>query len=201
MKVPAKTRTRVAVALLLVQLTASACSDENKPLPPDVPFLSSDGHFKIGGHYITVPMIALRGPDHVFTLSHEKPTKSRKEILKEQASDASNPMPVDSLDLLIHQYQMRDQHGASMETCPPLTRLWAQVVCRGEQKRVLKRPPEKFDLLDRAKLDRLKSHYTAGGEQEYDHVKNMSLRVGITEIGCDKTSEFCTAVGALFTLY
>ena len=183
---------RIAGALFLTLL--AACEEHNDPLPPDVPFLTSDGHFLIGGHVITVPMIALRGPDHTFTLSREKPAKSRKQVLEEQASDPHNPMPVESLALLIHQYEMRDQHGASKEICPPLTRTWAQVVCRGQQKGMLGRLPEKFDLLDRAKLDLLKHHYTVGGEQEYDHVTAMALRAGITEVGCDKTSKFCTAV-------
>ena len=186
------TGVRIAGALLLILL--AACEEHNNPPSPDIPFLTSDGHFMIGGHVITVPMIALRGPDHVFTLSREEPAKSRKQILMEQASDPHDPMPVDSLALLIHQYEMRDQHGASKEICPPMTRAWAQVVCRGRHKGVLGRLPEKFDLLDRAKLDLLKHHYTVGGEQKYDHVKDMALRPGITEIGCDKTSKFCTAV-------
>lgn len=186
------TGVRIVGALLLILL--AACEEHNNPPPPDIPFLTSDGHFMIGGHVITVPMIALRGPDHVFTLSHEKPAKSRKQVLKEQASDPHNPMPVDSLALLIHQYEMRDQHGASKEICPPMTRTWAQMVCRGEHKGVLGRLPEKFDLLDRAKLDLLKHHYTVGGEQRFDQVEGMALRPGITETGCDKTSKFCTAV-------
>lgn len=97
---PAGTYARIAALLLLVQPTVSACLDERDP-PPDVPFLSSDAYFSIGGHFITVPMVALRGPDHVFTLNREKPAKSRKDILKEQASDPGNPMAVDSLDLAI----------------------------------------------------------------------------------------------------
>jgi hypothetical protein len=189
----ADTGMRVVCAVLLILLTA--CGEEqNNPPPPDIPFLTSDAYFRIGGHVITVPMIALRGPDHIFTLSREKPAKSRKQILTEQASDPHSPMPVESLALLIHQYEMRDQHGASREICQPLARTWAQVVCRGQQKGVLGRLPEKFDLLDRAKLDLLKHRYTVGGEQEYDHVKGMTMRPGITEVGCDKASKFCTAV-------
>jgi hypothetical protein len=170
----------------------SACSDE--PPPPDVPFLSTDAYFSIGGHTITVPMVALRGPGHVFTLHYEKPAKSRKEILKEQATDPNHPMPVDSLDLAIQQYQYTGEHAASVQICPRLTRLWAQLVCRGRHKGVLKNLPDKFDLLDRAKLDRLKNHWTVGGESEYDQARGMALQLGMTEIGCDRTSDFCTAV-------
>lgn len=192
-KPPRKLRISTLGALVTTLLAVSACSEESKPPKPDIPFLTSDSHFLIGGQHITVPMIALRGPEHVFALSREKPAKSSNEILSEQATDPNSPMPVGNLNLLIHQYEMRDQHGASAEICPPLTRLWAQVVCRGQQKGVLKRVPEKFDLLDRTKLDLLKSRYTVGGEQEYDHVSKMSLRPGVTEIGCDKDSKFCTA--------
>jgi hypothetical protein len=183
-----------ALAMLLLALfVVSACSEENNPPKPDIPFLTSDGHFLVGGQHIVVPMIALRGPEHVFALSREKPAKTSKEVLKERATDPRSPMLADSLSLLVHQYEMRDQHGASTEICPSLTRLWAQVVCRGQQKGVLKRVPEKFDLLDGTKLSLLKSRYTVGGEQEYDHVRKMPLRPGVTEIACDKDSKFCTA--------
>lgn len=193
---PPGTYARIAAMLLMLQPAVSACLDERDPPPPDVPFLSSDAYFSIGGHSITVPMVALRGPDYVFTLNREKPVKSRKDILKEQASDPGHPMPVDSLGLAIRQYQYTGEHGASLQICPRLTRLWAQLVCRGQHKGVLKRLPAKFDLLDRARMDLLKRHITVGGKTEYDQVQRMSLRPGIAEIGCDKDSKFCTAAVA-----
>ncbi len=33
-----------------------------------------------------------------------------------------------------------------------------------------------------------------GRERVYDQVKDMAMRPGVTEIGCDKQSRFCTAV-------
>jgi hypothetical protein len=78
------------VGALLLLIPLAACPEEhNNPPPPDIPFLTSDGYFKIGGHVITVPMIALRGPDHVFALGREEPAKGRKEILKEQRATRS----------------------------------------------------------------------------------------------------------------
>lgn len=47
--------------------------------------------------------------------------------------------------------------------------------------------------MDRSKLEILKHRLTVGGERTYDQVKSMSFRPGETEIGCDKTSVFCTA--------
>jgi hypothetical protein len=185
---------RIAAALLLLQMTASACSDDSKPPPPDVPFLSSDGYFSIGGHRIVVPMVALRGPDHVFTLTREKPAKSRKEILQEQATNPDHPMIVDSLDLAIRQYQYTGEYGISMTICPRLTRLWAQLMCRGEHTGVLQHLPERFDLLDRAKLDILKTHSVANGRTKYDRVSGMALRLGDTEIACEQSPDSCTAV-------
>jgi hypothetical protein len=73
---------RNAAALLLLQ--ATACSDESKSPPPDVPFLSTDAYFSVGGHRISVPMAVLRGPGQVFTLNREKPAKSRKEMVEAQ---------------------------------------------------------------------------------------------------------------------
>jgi hypothetical protein len=190
------TRAGIAAALLLAPLALSACRDEGQVPPADIPFLTADGHYRIGAHSITVPMVALRRTGHAFTLNREKPAKSRKEILMEQATDPDNPMPVERLSLEIHQYQMRDAYGASMEICPRLTRLWAQVVCRGEHRGLLKRLPETFDLVDRAKMDILPHHFYAGAElvSQYDQIKHMALQPGVTEIGCTKETEFCTAV-------
>ena len=132
----------VPAAVLLIQLAAYMDWRHHHDIPrPDVPLLTTDAHFMIDGQHITVPMIALRGPGHVFTLHRDKPAKSRKQILQEQATDPSNPMPADSLDFQIEQYQSRDRYGASTEICQPMKRRWAQVVCRGEQKDVLGRLP------------------------------------------------------------
>lgn len=180
---------RIAVSLVLLQ--ATACSDE--PPPPDVPFLSTDAYFSVGGHRISVPMAVLRGPDHVFTLNREKPAKSRKEILKEQATNPGLPMIVDHLDLATGQSLFTREFGISDMICPRLTRLWAQLVCRGKETGVLKRLPDRFDLLDRAALDILKTHFLANGRTKYDQVSGMALRLGQTEVACEQSSD-CTAV-------
>jgi hypothetical protein len=41
----------------------------NSQAEPDVRFLTSDLHFVIGGHNITVPAVALRGLGHTFDLN------------------------------------------------------------------------------------------------------------------------------------
>lgn len=111
-----------------------------------------------------------------------------------EASDPTHPTQVDSLDLIVREYQLSDQRLDSSAMCPLLARRWSQAVCRGLQGGLLKRLPEKFDLLDRAKLELRKTHWTVGKEREYDQVKNMAMRPGVTEIGCDRDSRFCTAL-------
>lgn len=90
--------------------------------------------------------------------------------------------------------QFTREFGISTIICPRLTRLWAQLVCRGEETGVLKRLPEEFDLLDRAALDILKTHFVANDRTMYDQVSGMALRLGKTEIACEQSAKLCTAV-------
>jgi hypothetical protein len=56
------------------------------------------------------------------------------------------------------------------------------------------RLPEKFDLLDRARLDLLRNHITVGKARVYDQVKDMVIQPGVTRIACDQASASCMAV-------
>jgi hypothetical protein len=185
----------VAIAAAVAALGLAGCSPN--PPPPDVPFLASDLHFWIGRQHIVIPAVAMRGPDHTFTLSRG-PRENVKEKLKRQASDAGDPMKVETLDLSIRQYQYTGEHRASVGICPLLTRRWSAAVCRGERTGLLARLPERFMLLDRDNLDVLKNHFTVGKERRYDQVKDMVLQPGVPQIGCDKESRFCTAMVAVF---
>jgi hypothetical protein len=189
---PMKKLPRAVVAAALSMLCVAECSES--PSPPDVQFLASDTHFSVGGQHIVIPAVAIRGPDHTFDLGRRRPEKSLKERLKLEASDPSNPMKTDKLDLLIRQYQYTGAHPASENICPLLTRKWSQSLCRGQHRGLLRRLPEKFDFLDRLKLDLLRNHWTVGKERKYDQVKNMAIQPGLTEIGCDRESRFCTAM-------
>jgi hypothetical protein len=173
-------------------LCGAACSES--PSRPDVQFLASDAHFTVGGQSIVVPAVAMRGPDHTFDLRGRKPKTSLQERLKSEASDPSNPMKADKLDLSIRQYQYTGEHLASLDICPLLRRKWSQSLCRGQHRGVLGRLPERFDLLARAKLDLLANHWTVGKERRYDHVKDMAIQLGVTEFACDRESRFCTAM-------
>jgi hypothetical protein len=136
----------------------------------------------------------MRGPDHAFDLHGRRPAKSLKERLKSEASDPRNPMKMDKLRLGISEYRYTGEHAASGGICPLLTRKWSQAVCRGQHHGMLRRLPETFYLLDRARLDLLKNHWTVGKERQYDQVKDMAMQPGVTEIGCDQGSKFCTAL-------
>lgn len=161
----------------------------------DVQFLASDLYFTIGGQYITIPAIAFRGPDHTFDLGgRPKPERSLKQTLESEASDSRKPMSRAILPLRIREYHYAYESLESTKICALLTRTWSQAVCRGAHRGVIRRLPEKFDLLDRARLDLLRNHITVGHEREYDQVKNMAMRLGVTEIGCDRESRFCTAL-------
>jgi len=181
---------RAVAALSMLGLTT--CSDA---LKPDVQFLASNVYFIVGGQDITIPVVAIRGPDHTFNLGgRPKPKKSLRQTLESEASDPRNPMKKDSLDLSVRQYQYAYEHLESTKICALLTRTWSQAVCRGEHRGLLRRMPEKFDLVDRAKLDLLRNHITVGRERRYDQVRNMAIQPGVTEIGCDRGSRFCTAM-------
>ncbi len=169
-------------------LGVAACSPA-----PDVQFLASDLYFLMGGHRITVPAVAVRGPGHVFELNPQRHEKSPGEALKE-ASDPGHPMQTDELDLLFREYQYTGERSASTGICPRLKRVWSQALCRGEHRGLLRRLPEQFDLLDRGKLDLLKNHWTVGRQREFDQVKNKALQLGVPEIGCDQHSLYCTAI-------
>jgi len=179
------------VAALAFAVGSAGCSDR---AALDVKFLASDLYFSIGGQPIVIPAVALRGPDHTFDLSRRKPEKSLKEVLESEARDPSNPLKRDKLDLAIRQYQYTGERFDGVNICPLLTRRWSQSLCRDQHRGLLRRLPEKFDLLDRTKLDLLKTHWTVGKERKYDQVKDMAMQPGVTEMGCDKQSRFCTAL-------
>lgn len=181
-----------AAVLALALLFIWSCSSSSPTL--DVEFLASDLHFNVGGHHLVVPAIALRGPDRTFDLSGRKPEKSRKETLKSEATEPGHPMKTDKLDLVIRQYGFTGESLTGDKICASLLRRWTKSLCLGERRGLLMRLPEKFDLLDRTKLDILKTHWTVGKERQYDQVKNMAMQPGITELGCDKDSRFCTAL-------
>lgn len=180
---------RVVVATGLSALGLAGCS----PSPPDVAFLASDVHFGIGGQHIVLPAVAIRQPDHVFKITGRR-SENVKEELQTKAGGQAEPMKMEKVDLLIRQYQYTDEHLASLGICPLLKRKWSQTLCRGQHRGLLGRLPEKFDLLDRGRLDLLTGVTTVGKERQYDQVKDMALRPGVTEIGCDKLSRFCTAM-------
>jgi hypothetical protein len=161
---------------------------------PDVRFLTSDFYLVIGGSHITVPAVALRGAGHVFDLNRQRTEKSLKQTLDRDARDPNHPMRMDKIDLVIRQYQYTGESAASIAICQYLQRIWSQVMCRGQQRGLLKRMPEQFDLLDRAKLDLLKNYWTVGGERQFDQVNDKALTLGATDIGCDRHSLYCTAV-------
>lgn len=181
-------RVVVAIGLSVLGLALPGCS----PSQPDVAFLASDVHFGIGGQHIVLPAVAMRQPDYVFKLTGGR-SENVKEELQIKGSDPAEPMKMEKADLLIRQYQYTGEQLASLGICPLLKRKWSQTLCRGQHQGLLGRLPEKFDLLDRGRLDLLKSAFAVGKERQYDQVKDMALRPGVTEIGCDKLSQFCTA--------
>jgi hypothetical protein len=180
-----------AVALLL-SFCIGGCS--RSPSRAYVQFLASDLHFMIAGQHIVVPAVAMGSPGHTFDLNRSRHEKTLKEQLQSEASDPYHPMRVDQLDLSIHEYQYFGDYPASQEHCVLLTRKWSQSQCAGARRGVLRRLPQRFQLLDRSKLELLQYHWTVGSEREYDQVKDLKLRPGATEIGCDRESRFCTAV-------
>lgn len=179
----------VATVLPVVACALTGCSASS----PDVALLASDVHFRIGGQHIVIPAVAMRQPEHVFKLAGGRSDDLKKE-LQIRASNPAEPMKVEKIDLSIRQYQYTGEQLASIGICPLLKRKWSQTLCRGQHQGVLSRLPEKFDLLDRDRLDILKSALTIGKERQLDQVEDMSVRPGVTEIGCDKQSQFCTAM-------
>jgi hypothetical protein len=177
------------VLSLLLLGCAPGCSSS-----ADVPFLASDAHFLIAGQHLVIPVVAMRQADHIFTLNNGERSESVKEKLQTKASDQNKPMKVDKIDLLISQYKYTGEQAASLGICTLLKRKWSETLCRGQHRGLLSRLPQKFDLVDRSSLDLFKDYLTVGGERTYDQVKDMAVRPGATEIGCDRQSGYCTAM-------
>jgi hypothetical protein len=135
----------------------------------------------------------MRQPEHIFTLNKGERAERIKEKIQAEAGDQSNPMKVEKIDLTIREYQYTAEQAASLGICPLLRRKWSQTLCRGQHRGLLRRLPEKFDLVDRCSLDLLKSALTVGGERTYDQIKVNAIHPGATEIGCDRQSRYCTA--------
>jgi len=182
----------VVVAAALPVLAVALVGYSESAASPDVVFLASDTHFTIGGQHVVIPAVAMRQRDHIFNLDRGR-SESKKDRSQIDASDAVQPVKAERINLLIRQYQYTGEHVASSGICPLLKRKWSEAVCRGQDHGLLGRLPEKFDLLDQDRLDLLKSQFTVGGERVYDQMKDMILHPGVTEIGCDRRSQFCTA--------
>ena len=176
----------------VVALCAYACSPSRSP--PDVQFLATDLHFMVDSQHVVIPAVAMGMPGHTFDLNRRKPEKTLKERLTSEASDPRRPMTTDHLDLSIRQYRYYGDHSESTKICALLTRKWSRSMCVGAHDGMLRRLPERFELLATSKLDLLQYHFTVGLERRYDQVKGMALQPGITEISCDRQSKFCTAV-------
>jgi hypothetical protein len=170
-------------------LLAAGCA---RPAPEfDIQFLASDLHFTIGGHYVVVPAIDVDAPDRTFDLNPRNARLSRKDQLKKEAFDPGKPAHMDSLGLRIKPYKA--DYPELREVCALLKRKWSRAVCLSEQGNLLRRLPERFLLLDRKKLELLQDYSTVGKERQFDQVKDLALEPGVTEIGCDKESIYCTA--------
>jgi len=63
---------RAVAALSMLCLTT--CSDS---LKRDVQFLASNVYFIVGGQDITIPVVAIRGPDHTFDLGGRPKSDSK----------------------------------------------------------------------------------------------------------------------------
>jgi hypothetical protein len=162
-------------------------------LSPNMRVLASDVHVMIGGQHIVVPVVAIRQPDYTFDLAPRR-LEAATQKFQLHANDPAEPVNVEKINLSVRQYQYTGERRASVGICAMLSRKWSEAVCRGEVHGLLSRLPEKFDLLDRSRLDLLQSEFTVGGERVYDHVKDLGMRPGVTEIGCDKQSRFCTSM-------
>jgi hypothetical protein len=186
---PAMKQPGLLLSTGLLALSVAGCS--KAPPPLDVRFLASDLHYWVGGQHIVIPVIAVDRPDHTFDLGNRKPGESLKEQLLGAAGDSRNPARADSLRVEVRQYPI--DHQEAHKICPLLTRKWSQAMCLAVHEGLLRRLPRNLELLDRNKLELLQSHWTVGKERVFDQVKDMTLTPGVTEIGCDKESKFCTA--------
>ena len=158
----------------------------------DVAFLASDLHFEVGGHRIVVSVVALQQPAGVFDLDERKRLDINDEF--RTARDPSQPVRKEKIDLSVRQYQYTGENTASLGICPLLTQRWSAMVCRGRHRGLLSRLPKQFSLIDRARVEILRNQWTVGLERVYDQIKGFALPPGETEVGCDKNSQFCTAV-------
>lgn len=182
---------RLAVALATGGISALLATSCAKPRSQfDIQFLASNLHFTIGGHYVEVPVIDVDAPDLTFDL-HDDSSAASRNLHPEEALDAGKPAPADSLSLRIRPYKA--DYSVLREVCPLLTRKWSRAVCLSEHGSLLRRLPDRFLLLDRQKLELLQSYWTVGKERQFDQVKPLALEPGVTEIGCDRQTKFCTA--------
>jgi hypothetical protein len=179
-------RTLMGVAVVAMLATSASFGE---PAASFAQRSASDRYFVIGGHLIVVPTVALRGPGHVFDLNSHRPEKATNET----NVDADHPAQTDKLDLIIREYQYTGEMAASTAICPLLKRTWSQTICRAEQHGTLSRLPKQFDLLDRGKLNLLKDYWTVGRERVFDQINGKALPLGVTEVGCDQRSPYCTA--------
>lgn len=183
---------RLEFALLTAGFGALLAAGCARPQPKfDIQFLASDLHLTIGGHYVVVPAIDVDAPDRAFDLNGRHSGLSRKDQLKKEALDPGKPAPADSLGLRIKPYKA--DYPELRDVCTLLKRKWSRAVCLSEQESLLRRLPERFLLLDRKRLELLQNYWTVGKERQFDQVKYLALTPGITEIGCDQESIFCTA--------
>lgn len=80
------------------------------------------------------------------------------------------------------------------EGCTLLERKWSRAVCLTEHNVLLRRLPERFELVDRSKLDLLQHHWTVGKERQFNQVNGLALEPAPRKSGSDRQTIFCTAM-------
>ena len=185
-------QTITAFVAILIFVLAFLGLRSGEPPALDIPLLASDVNFTVGGHPIVIPVVAMAQPGPTFSLSGGRSGKPAERILG--ANNPDEPKTLDKLSISISEYQETGARTEAFKICPLLKRKWSETICRGRHKGLLRRLPQTFNLLDRRKLEILKTTWTVGGEVQYDQIKDMSLRLGETKMSCDKNSKFCTAM-------
>ncbi|MBN8958538.1 MAG: hypothetical protein J0H17_18530 [Rhizobiales bacterium] len=173
------------VPILLIGAIQKSMRESSALSGSQLGFLSSNRFVEIGGHRFLLPVEAMR--ENTFAVKSSWLLKR----LQAEGVEQSAPIVLDKIDVKILRYiDGREEHS---RFCEMLTREWAKSVCRGSRSATMRHLPERFTLIDRRKLELMKHYFTMGRENQYDQIRDMTLRRSVPEIGCDKESKFCTA--------
>lgn len=149
-----------AIVLSAVSTALGACGNgERSGAASDAKVLSTDVHVSVAQHALVLPFVALDDYAHrkkSFSLDQRgdrKRAESASDKFLRDSADPKNPLPLNSLSVVVRTYGWSDADMGRRRACSLLTREWARSTCDNPWAAVQQAlPVNRFRLVDLSRL-------------------------------------------------